>query len=84
MIQLHWLPCDARKVRCSDSGTVTARVRTDFRPGTALVLSNEVGESQCAVIDARGRGRARWVDQHGEHTLCADPCPDLCRPVTCP
>ncbi len=72
------------KVKCSRKHKLTARLATAFRPGTVLTLSNEGEDPQCVIIDALGRGKARWREQSGPREICVEQCRELCKPVECP
>lgn len=71
--------CDRCKVRAS--------VLTTLREGTELTLCFE-GDADCGcrtvTINDRGRAKAACVTLiKGDHRVCIQECPDLCRTVTC-
>ena len=72
------------KVSCNRKNKLVARLVTTYRPGTVLTLSNNGEDAQCVIIDAVGRGKARWCNQAGQHEICVEQCRDLCESVDCP
>ncbi len=71
------------KLTCNRKNVLTARLSTTYRQGTVLTLSSDEGERQCVQIDARGRGRAKWLDQRGSREVCIEQCRDACEAVDC-
>ncbi len=83
------IDCDAvrkLKARCregrSEEGRIVAKVRTRLDEGTELTLTNN-GDHRPLVIDARGRAKAKYKRQTGEHTLLLLNCPAISQELTC-
>lgn len=81
--------CDAVRVlkatcrqRPNGINRIVARVRTRLDKGTELTLTNN-GDHRPLLINARGRAKARYRDQSGEHTLLLLDCPAISQEVSC-
>ncbi|MCC7291980.1 MAG: hypothetical protein IT449_07965 [Phycisphaerales bacterium] len=63
--------------------TIEARISTSLPEGAMVSLSLDEQDSRIAVINRKGRGTARWIEQSGVHTLCVDGQPAHCATVEC-
>jgi len=83
------IDCDAvRRLRANcregrgGEGKIVAKVRTRLDEGTELTLTNN-GDHRPLVIDDRGREKAKYKHQSGDHTVLLLNCPAISQQVTC-
>ncbi len=81
--------CDAvrrLKARCRErrggDSNIVAKVRTRLDEGTELTLTNN-GDHRPLVIDDRGRAKAKYKHQSGDHTVLLLNCPAISQQLTC-
>lgn len=80
-------PCEnieALEVRCTARGKLKAKIFTDLPRGVHVALTNNGANPRQAVINKRGKGKAKWRKQSGQHEVCVDGCPDICESAQCP
>ena len=81
------------KARCKASGggrvtTIKVTVITTLPEGSTIPVDNtdlasNTTQRQRIPVNARGKARHKWPDQHGEHALTLADCPRMTQTVTC-
>ncbi len=80
------------KARCKADGSggsvIKVTVSTSLSEGSTVPidntdLANNTTDRQRATVNARGKAKARWNDQHGEHVITLSDCPRTTQTVTC-
>jgi len=72
------------KLHCTPVGKLKAKVRTTLPEGAMLVFLLDNAVREAVLINERGRAKARWRRQTGEHEICIVECPEFCRALECP
>ncbi len=82
------LDCDAIKkltAKCKGRrNKLKAKVKSKLEQGTILTLTLDGGNRRPVSVNRRGKAKAKWtrVDP-GDHEVCIDECPGLCRSTSC-
>ena len=73
------------KVKCKPGKfKVKGIVRSDLAQGTVLRLILDDMDTRVVMINAKGKGKGKWKGvEQGEHEVCINECPDLCKSTTC-
>ncbi len=80
------------KARCKadggGGGVVKATVSTSLPEGSTVPidntdLANNTTDRQRVTVNARGKAKHKWPDQHGEHAITLADCPRMTQTVTC-
>jgi len=75
---------DVRRLTAScKNGKLKARLKTRLAEGTILHLSNNGGEIIPVALNRRGKGKATWRGQSGDHEVCVVECPEVCNSADC-
>lgn len=72
---------DTFKVVCRN-GVLKAKVRSSLPEGTLLTIDNN-GDRLTMTLDADGRGKVKWKQQTGAHTVSLLGCPQFDREAQC-
>ncbi len=70
-------------VSCQRRGKLKAKLQTTLLRGTRVRMTRDGGDPRQAVINKRGKGRAKWSRQSGEHEVCVAGCPGMCGQANC-
>ncbi|RJP35830.1 MAG: hypothetical protein C4547_08765 [Phycisphaerales bacterium] len=76
--------CDAvkkLKVKC-ERGKLVATVKSSLPEGSRLTLDNN-GDRRDVSIDRKGKGKAKWKNQSGSHTVEIIECEEFIEEVNC-
>ncbi|MCG3131666.1 MAG: hypothetical protein FLDDKLPJ_02471 [Phycisphaerae bacterium] len=78
--------CDAVrkfKTACRDA-RLTAKVASSLPEGTELTLVRNGSDARTLVINARGKGKVKWVGYTGVQEVCVVECPEVaCSAADC-
>jgi len=69
------------KIKCR-GGLLKALVKSELSEGTELTIDNN-GELFIMTINRKGKGKLKWKNQTGLHTVFIDDCPEHVKAVNC-
>ena len=77
---MRWAKCKGSKGKFN----IKTTVKSKLEPGTMLTLVLDDTERKVVTIGRRGKAKAKWkkVDV-GDHEVCVDECPGLCKSTHC-
>ncbi len=71
------------KTACRDA-RLTAKVASSLPEGTELTLVRNGSDARTLVINARGKGKVKWIGQVGPQEVCVVECPEVaCSATDC-
>lgn len=88
-------PCvglEKLKARCKadggGGGVIKATVGTSLPEGSTVPIdntdvANNTTDRQRATVNARGKAKHKWPEQHGEHAITLADCPRMTQTVVC-
>ncbi len=72
---------DKLKARCR-SGRIKAKIKSSLEEGTELTVTND-GDHRTMRIKPSGKGKVKYKNQTGEHTILLLDCPAISELVAC-
>jgi len=65
------------------NGRIKAKIKSSLPEGTELTITND-GDHRTMHINPRGKGKVKYRNQTGEHTILLLNCPHISEIVSCP